>query len=353
MLAPLKKPHWTHRWYTTNVCTSSTGHKSCPFQRQKRYTERCGTAELADLHTTTSTRGLIHTRGHTARTAWQPGGPVPSLLTAPGQEGSRLSGPFQTPSHETETPFPTGKKKKKASLNSPADPPPACLELNKLFLGCPLWGRFSSRRRGAVQSLGGTVSSGAGSVCLTGVAGAVGRGVWLLPGLPRTPSVGARHPAQTDAGWAVHPLGREASRGARDASAQEQPVLARPVPPPPTWTWKCRLTVRMGRAAWSLPWWDTQADLAWGHRREEPINDKTRVTNQQPEFDEGRPSTRIWGVLWRGYCFSHPTASLPHPPPTQSITSALKELSHCSPWMTRFLPLPLSSPTDALNKVGV
>jgi len=250
-------------------------------------------------------------------------------------------------------PSPQEKKKKKASLNSPADPPPACLELNKLFLGCPLWGRFSSRRRGAVQSLGGTVSSGAGSVCLTGVAGAVGRGVWLLPGLPRTPSVGARHPAQTDAGWAVHPLGREASRGARDASAQEQPVLARPVPPPPTWTWKCRLTVRMGRAAWSLPWWDTQADLAWGHRREEPINDKTRVTNQQPEFDEGRPSTRIWGVLWRGYCFSHPTASLPHPPPTQSITSALKELSHCSPWMTRFLPLPLSSPTDALNKVGV
>lgn len=139
-----------------------------------------------------------HTRTHSPD-GLTAGGPVPSLLTAPGQEGSRLSGPFQTPSHETETPFPTGKKKK-ASLNSPADPPPACLELNKLFLGRPLWGRFSSRRRGAVQSLGGTVSGGAGSVCLTGVAGAVGRGVWLLPGLPRTPSVGARHPAQTDAG---------------------------------------------------------------------------------------------------------------------------------------------------------
>ena len=69
-----------------------------------------------------------HTRTHSPD-GLTAGGPVPSLLTAPGQEGSRLSGPFQTPSHETETPFPTGKKKK-ASLNSPADPPPACLELN-------------------------------------------------------------------------------------------------------------------------------------------------------------------------------------------------------------------------------
>lgn len=149
--------------------------------------------------------------------------------------------------------------------------------------------------------------------------------VWLVlwgvesgsfPGLPRTPSVGARHPAQTDAGWAVRPPGREASRGARDASAQEQPVLARPVPPPPTWTWKCRLTVRMGRAAWSLPWWDIQADLAWGHRREEPINDKTWVTNQQQEFDEGRPSTRIWGVLRGGTAHSpscFPSSPSAHP----------------------------------------
>lgn len=95
------------------VCTSSTGHKSRPFQRQKRYTERCGTAGLAELHTTTSTQGLIHTLGHTARSAWQPGSPAPSLPTASVQEGSRLPGPFQTPSQETETTFLTEEKKKK------------------------------------------------------------------------------------------------------------------------------------------------------------------------------------------------------------------------------------------------
>lgn len=42
--------------------------------------------------------------------------------------------------------------------------------------------------------------------------------------------------------------------------------------PTPTWTWKCRLKVRMGRAAWIHLRWDIQADLAWGHRRKEPIN---------------------------------------------------------------------------------
>lgn len=59
------------------------------------------------------------------------------------------------------------------------------------------------------------------------------------------------------------------------------------------------------------------------------------------------------GACYEGVLLTHPAASLPHPPPTPSITSALKEPSCCSPWVARFLPLPLSSPTDALHKVGM
>lgn len=60
------------------------------------------------------------------------------------------------------------------------------------------------------------VPGAAESIPLVGVAGAAGEGP------SGTPSVGARHPAQTDArARAVHPPGqdREASRGARAASA--------------------------------------------------------------------------------------------------------------------------------------
>lgn len=49
-------------------------------------------------------------------------------------------------------------------------------------------------------------------------------------------------------------------------------------PPTPTWTWKGRLRVRMDRAAWIHSRWDIQADLAWGHRRKEPINHMIRYS---------------------------------------------------------------------------
>lgn len=122
------------------------------------------------------------------------------------------------------------------------------------------------------------VPGAAESIPLVGVAGAA----WGGPS--GTPSVGARHPAQTDARAepCTRPARTERQAEARELQAQEgQPVLERPVPPPPTWTWKCRLTGRMGRVAWSLPWRDIQADLAWGHRRKEPINDNAWLTNQQ------------------------------------------------------------------------
>ena len=96
-----------------NWHSASASHPKCSAPSQRRGASHHYVHTGPDSHTRTHSPD-----GLTA------GGPVPSLLTAPGQEGSRLSGPFQTPSHETETPFPTGKKKK-ASLNSPADPPPA------------------------------------------------------------------------------------------------------------------------------------------------------------------------------------------------------------------------------------
>lgn len=84
-------------------------------------------------------------------------------------------------------------------------------------------------------------------------------------------------------GWGMHPPSRPRGKQRRTKCKRKRSNLSwgAQFPPPPTWTWKCRLTVRMGRVAWIHPWWDIQADLAWGHRRKEPINDKTWVTNQQ------------------------------------------------------------------------
>ena len=92
------------------VCTSSTGHRSRPFQRQS-VTQSGVAADLTDFAgPTVSTQGLIHTLGHTPRAAW-PRKHRSSLLTALVREGSGPAGPFQTPSQETETTFLTGKEK--------------------------------------------------------------------------------------------------------------------------------------------------------------------------------------------------------------------------------------------------
>lgn len=84
-------------------------------------------------------------------------------------------------------------------------------------------------------------------------------------------------------GWVMHPPSQPRGKQRRTKCKRKKSNLSwgARFPPLPTWTWKCRLTVRMDRVAWILPWWDIQADLAWGHRRKEPINEKTRVTNQQ------------------------------------------------------------------------
>lgn len=132
----------------------------------------------------------VHTGpdSHTRTQPVRPDSPEAPLLLFPQPRSRRALdylGLFRHRHMKLRQPSSQKKKKKKASLYSPADPPSACFELNKLFLRCPLWGRFSSRRRGAAKSFGGTVSRVAESVCLTGVAGAVGRGVWLLPGTPQ------------------------------------------------------------------------------------------------------------------------------------------------------------------------
>lgn len=305
MLAPLK----SYRWYTTNVCVhQAQGYKISEAKALHRAVWHSRPHEHPTFPT--STQGLIHTLGHTARSAWQPGSPAPSLPTASVQEGSRLPGPFQIYRHRKLRQPSSQKKKKKASLYSPFDPPSACFELNKLFLRCPLRGRFSSAVQGG-RSLSevrspGWLSPSAWRVWLvlwgveSGSSDSPGRLVWE-PGTLRR---------QTRAELCARRA--EASRGARDASAQEQPVLARPVPPPPTWTWKCRLTVRMGGGCLKASRDGIYRLTLPGVTEEEPINDKTWVTNQQQEFDEGRPSTRIWGVL-RGVLLTHPAASLPHP----------------------------------------
>lgn len=74
------------------------------------------------------------------------------------------------------------------------------------------------------------------------------------PGIIVTPSVGARHTAQTHAGGLGHeapsqPAQRQAGRGRAGGCAQCEQRIDLAGPPPPTWTWKCRLTVRMGRVA--------------------------------------------------------------------------------------------------------
>lgn len=106
-------------------------------------------------------------------------------------------------------------------------------------------------------------------------------------------------------GWDTHPPSQPRGKQRRTQCKRRKSNLSwAQFPLPPTWTWKCRLTVRMGRVAWILPWWDIQADLAWGHRRKEPINDKTRVRR-------GRASKRtVLGCYRPQYFFSYATSSL-------------------------------------------
>lgn len=114
MLAPLTKPHRTHRWCTPNVCVhqaQGTEPSSPEAKASHTAASRCGAAGLpSSAGTTMYTQGLIHTLGHTPCMACQPVCTVLSLLTASIQEGSRLSGHFQTLPHQTDTTFHKGSK---------------------------------------------------------------------------------------------------------------------------------------------------------------------------------------------------------------------------------------------------
>lgn len=345
MLAPLKKPHWTHRWYTTNVCTSSTGHKSRS-QRQKRYTERCGTAGLAELHTTTSTQGLIHTLGHTARFGLTARKPRSFFFPQPRvQEGSRLPGPFQTPSQETGDNLPHRRKK------------PVCILplthlsmfwIEQALLRCPQ-GRFPPAVRG-----GGSRRYGlqGGWVRLPdGVWLVLWAGVWLLPGTPQDAQCGSQAPCADRRGLSCAPAGREASRGARDASAQEQPVLARPGSTSTYLTWKCRT----GQWGWvglpeALPWWIYRLTLPEVTEERNPSMTKHELPTSNKSLMRGGPNQNLGrvsegGTVHSPSCFPFLTLR-----PPQASLVPWRNLLLQSMGGSSFLPCPSPAPLMLCTK---
>ena len=134
---------------------------------------------------------------------------------------SRLSGRFQTLARETDTTFLIESKLENSdqtSLYSPPRPHPHphhILNRTSSSDHVPSGDVFRPTGGGQRGLRETRVPGAAESIPLVGAAGAAGGGP------SGTPSVGGRHPAQTDAGRAAHPPGRdrEASRGARAASA--------------------------------------------------------------------------------------------------------------------------------------
>lgn len=202
MLAPLKKQHRTHRWYTSQcVCTSSTGHRSHPVQKQSM-TQSGVAADLTELHWhyCVATWPDSHTRTH-----------IPEGQMACGHHSfssdslgpGRLSGHFSNSVTFNEYDFPQRKQiielRPNQFLSFPWPHPQHILtktvsyEIHFQDISCP-----AVRRQR--KSSGGTASQCA-QVHLSGGCG------WCLlwgtkygsyPGIATTPSVGARHTAQTD-----------------------------------------------------------------------------------------------------------------------------------------------------------
>lgn len=200
-----------------------------PFQKQKRHTEQPQRTSLAA--TCLSTQGLIHTLRCTP--CWTACGHCPLFPQRPRASGGQSWA------------MGYGLIKLSLSFHKGSN----CRTQAQLIFRVPTQPTPHPARSKSKQAL---LKSTLGESLCPPMAG--GSEFWSCNSFwcgwcPVTPSVGARHAAQTHAGLgygAPKPASPEAS-GAGCAQQEQRSDLGGP--PPPTWTWKCRLTVRMGRVA--------------------------------------------------------------------------------------------------------